>query len=91
MRLPVVVGMGGVNAAGRTSGFQSFRRMVIDVLPEEQRRDTLVSLAVMMGLVTAEGDQRYRDSSAGESGELLTADEVAQSYGQQVLGAVLPF
>ena len=49
MRLPVIVGMGGVNAAGRTSGFQSFRRMVIDILPEAERERTLVGLAVMMG------------------------------------------
>ena len=28
--LPVIVGMGGVNAAGRTSFHQGFRRIVID-------------------------------------------------------------
>ncbi len=89
MRLPVIVGMGGVNAAGRTSGFQSFRRMVIDVLPESERVQTLVGLAVMMGLVTAEGEQHYRDTEAGEAGELLTAAEVAEHYGQQVLDGTL--
>ena len=51
MRLPVIVSMGGVNAAGRTSGFQSFRRMVIDLLPEAEQQQTLVALAVMMNLV----------------------------------------
>ena len=44
MRLPVIVGMGGVNAAGRTSDFQSFRRMVIDDLPNQERQRTLVGL-----------------------------------------------
>jgi len=28
--LPVVIGMGGINAAGRTSFHQGFRRIVID-------------------------------------------------------------
>jgi 3-oxoacyl-(acyl-carrier-protein) synthase len=89
MRLPVIVGMGGVNAAGRTSGFQSYRRMVIDSLDEEQRQETLVGLAVMMGLVTAEGDSRYRDAAAGEAGQLLSRAEVAESYGEQVLAGTL--
>ncbi|MEH6556367.1 MAG: beta-ketoacyl synthase [Oceanicoccus sp.] len=93
MRLPVIVGMGGVNAAGRTSGFQSFRRMIIDVLPENEREDTLLGLAVMMGLVTVEGESSgkslYRDVKAGEAGELLTASEVAKQYGQQVMDGTL--
>jgi 3-oxoacyl-(acyl-carrier-protein) synthase len=91
MRLPVIVGMGGVNAAGRTSGFQSFRRMVIDALPEEERQRTLAGLAVMMGLVSSEvgGDSRYRDAVAGEAGPLLSAAEVATQYGEQVMAGTL--
>ena len=54
MRLPVIVSMGGVNAAGRTSGFQSFRRMIIETLPTEERQSTIAGLAVMMGLVETE-------------------------------------
>ncbi len=84
MRLPIIVGMGGVNAAGRTSGFQSFRRMVLDILPEDQRQRTLIGLAVMMGLVSAESERHYRDVEAGESGQLLTAAEVAALYGERV-------
>lgn len=89
MRLPVIVGMGGVNAAGRSSDFQSFRRMVIDVLPKEERQRTLAGLAVMMGLVSAESDSHYRDSAAGEAGELLSQEEVAAQYGEQVLNGTL--
>jgi len=85
--------MGGVNAAGRTSGFQSFRRMIIDALSDGDRRDTLVGLAVMMGLVTAEGGSSgkglYRDVDAGESGQLLSASDVAEQFGQQVLDGTL--
>ena len=42
MRLPVIVGMGGVNAAGRSSDFQNYRRMVIELLPAAERERTLV-------------------------------------------------
>lgn len=89
MRLPVIVGMGGVNAAGRTSGFQSYRRMVIDALSAQERQKTLVGLAVMMGLVTAQSDQSYREAAAGESGELLSAEDVEQKYGDRVLEGTL--
>ena len=86
MRLPIIVGMGGVNAAGRTSGFQSFRRMVIDVLPEDERERTLAGLAVMMGLVAAAGEDGYQDSEAGER---LSAAEVAAKYAGQVMEGTL--
>jgi len=89
MRLPVIVGMGGVNAAGRTSGFQSYRRMVIDRLSPDLREETLAGLAVMMGLVTAEADGHYRDAAAGEAGQLLSRAEVADNYGDQVLAGTL--
>ncbi|MCX2982535.1 beta-ketoacyl synthase [Halieaceae bacterium IMCC14734] len=97
MRLPVIVGMGGVNAAGRTSGFQSFRRMVIDVLPEAQRRQTLVGLAVMMGLVAAEADGRFRvvhgientDNTDLAEGTVLDASAVAAGFAEVVCAGTL--
>jgi acetoacetyl-[acyl-carrier protein] synthase len=89
MRLPVIVGMGGVNAAGRTSGFQSFRRMVLDILPEEDQTQTIVGLAVMMGLVSAEGEHHYRDAEAGEAGDLLTESEVVMQFGDAVRAGTL--
>jgi acetoacetyl-[acyl-carrier protein] synthase len=89
MRLPIIVGMGGVNAAGRTSDFQSYRRMIIDMLPEAEQQRTLVGLAVMMGLVSVEGENQYRDADAGEAGQLLNDAQVAEQYGQQVLTGTL--
>jgi acetoacetyl-[acyl-carrier protein] synthase len=89
MRLPVIVGMGGVNAAGRTSGFQSYRRMVMDALSAPERAQTIVGLAVMMGLVSAEGEHQFRDAEAGEAGDLLSEAEVAQHYGQRVIDGTL--
>ena len=42
--LPLIVGMGGVNAAGRTSFHQGYRRIVIDKLSQELREETFVGL-----------------------------------------------
>lgn len=84
MRLPVIVGMGGVNAAGRSSDFQNYRRMVIELLPAAERERTLVGLAVMMGLVNAEESGTY---SLGE--ESLSAAQVAERCGAQVLAGTL--
>ncbi len=89
MRLPVIVSMGGVNAAGRTSGFQSFRRMVIDLLPEAEQQQTLAALAVMMGLVTAEDDTHFVPTAEDAPRDPLTAAQVAERYRDQVLNGTL--
>lgn len=49
-RLPVIVGFGGINAAGRSSGHHAYSRMVESALPQAQRERTLASLASLMGL-----------------------------------------
>ena len=78
MRLPVIVSMGGVNAAGRTSGFQSFRRMVIDLLSEAEQQETLVALAVMMQLVKPEGEGLFLPTADDGSDDPRKAAEVAK-------------
>ena len=83
-RLPVIVGLGGINAAGRTSAHHAYRRTVIDSLPAKDRQETLVALAVMMKLVRFENDQ-YID----EQGQTYTAAEVASQFEAQVLDATL--
>ena len=52
--LPIIIGMGGVNAAGRTSFHQGFRRIVIDKLNAEARQETFVGLATLMNLLTSQ-------------------------------------
>lgn len=89
MRLPVIVSMGGVNAAGRTSGHQAYRRMVIDALPEETARETIVSLAVMMGLVKADGDRAYVEAGEDGAGQTLSAEQVAERYRSAVMDGTL--
>lgn len=49
-RLPVVVGFGGINSAGRSSFHQGYRRMVLDALPAPARHKTLSALAHLMQL-----------------------------------------
>ena len=34
--LPLIVGLGGINAAGRSSGFHSYKRMIESALSDEQ-------------------------------------------------------
>ena len=51
-RLPVIVGFGGYNAAGRSSFHHGYRFMVKDSLPSKLRQETLAGLAVMMNLVS---------------------------------------
>ncbi len=48
--LPVIVGLGGMNAAGRSSGFHAYKRMVESVLSDEQMALTWQDLANRMNL-----------------------------------------
>ena len=58
-RLPVIVGFGGINAAGRSSGHHAYARMVHRALPQAQRDRTLASLASLMGLKDGLGKQQH--------------------------------
>ncbi|NQY97959.1 MAG: beta-ketoacyl synthase [Henriciella sp.] len=89
MRLPVIVSMGGVNAAGRTSGHQAYRRMVIDALPEETALETIVSLAVMMGLVKADEGQGFLETGEDGAEQSLSAEQVAERYTTAVMDGTL--
>ena len=74
--LPIIVGFGGFNAAGRTSGHHAYRRMVIESLSVPERQETLAGLAVMMGLVSCEAGE-YRDTH----GAPLTLADIEATYG----------
>lgn len=50
MKLPVIVGFGGFNPAGRISFHHAYKRTVIDALNETERQKTYQSLATLMGL-----------------------------------------
>jgi acetoacetyl-[acyl-carrier protein] synthase len=58
-RLPVIVGFGGINGAGRASGHHALGRMAYSALPDAGRVRTLESLAALMGLDSARGNEQY--------------------------------
>lgn len=82
--LPVIVGFGGYNAAGRSSSHQGFRRMVFESLSAAEQTKTVVGLACLMGCVTKQ-DQGYIDSQ----GNVLTAESVEAEYRVEVLDGTL--
>ena len=49
-KLPVIVGIGGINPAGRTSGFHSYKRMVHEALSKQEMSNTWLDLAHRMGI-----------------------------------------
>src|SRR5690554_7405649 len=54
-RLPVIVGFGGVNAAGRSAFHHGYKRMIESALPAETMAPTWQNLATMMNLDTRGG------------------------------------
>jgi len=83
-RLPVIVGFGGYNSAGRSSFHHGFRRTVIESLAPQTRQETLAGLAVMMKLVNVI-DGEYRDSD----GTALSLAELERRHGEQILASTL--
>ena len=59
-QLPVIVGFGGINPAGRLSFHHAYRRKVIDVLGAEQASRTFTSLAALMGVDGDINDEHVR-------------------------------
>ena len=78
-RLPVIVGFGGYNAAGRSSFHHSYRRTVLGALDQQKQVSTLTNLAVMMGLVEF-NDGVYLD----KEGVQLSEQQIAEKYGQRI-------
>lgn len=61
-KLPVIVGFGGINAAGRSSGHHGYRRMVISSLSAAHAQQTHASLAALTGKVSKPG-QHWLDAA----------------------------
>ena len=83
-RLPVIVGFGGYNAAGRSSSHHAFRRTVIESLSPAERQQTLASLAVLMQLVQVE-NEHYVD----DAGTVLTPADIEQRFAEQIYNSTL--
>ena len=82
--LPLIVGMGGVNAAGRTSFHQGFRRIVIDSLNNEARQETFLGLASLMKLVSVE-----EGILIDQQGNIVAKQDIETRFGQQILDGTL--
>lgn len=90
-QLPVIIGMGGINAAGRTSGHHAFRRIVLDALPEHERQQTLLALASLTGRGHRTQDGAWC-SAAGEnlSASALLAQEAATLRNESLIRRIHP-
>ncbi len=73
--LPVIVGFGGYNAAGRSSFHHAYRRTVLESLHNDKQQSTVISLASLMKLVRFEnGVYIDRDENT------LSADQVVEKF-----------
>ena len=50
--LPLIVGFGGINAAGRSSDHQAFRRLVMDALTSSEKIRTINQIGALTGMGT---------------------------------------
>lgn len=82
--LPLIVGFGGYNAAGRSSSHQGFRRMILESLNSKQQQETVVGLACLMGCVSKQGEQY-----TAPDGTILNATEVDRQFREVVLKGTL--
>lgn len=91
-RLPVIVGFGGINAAGRSSFHHAYRRLVIDALPAAERETTLRGLAALTGRAPGDAGQpvdfALRDALLAATGvrriEAVHFDTEAIAYNRRV-------
>ncbi|MDP3845920.1 MAG: beta-ketoacyl synthase [Pseudomonas sp.] len=83
-RLPVIVGFGGYNAAGRSSAHHGFRRTVIESMDSHSRQETLAGLAVLMKLVKVVDGQYH-----SLDGTSLSLADIEQRFGPQILTGTL--
>jgi len=83
-RLPVIVGFGGYNAAGRSSFHHGFRRTVIESMDTRARQETLAGLAVMMKLLRVVAGA-YQNAD----GTPLSLAQIDQQFAEQILASTL--
>lgn len=50
--LPLIVGFGGINAAGRGSDHQAFRRLIMDALSSSEKARTIDQVGALIGMGT---------------------------------------
>ena len=66
--LALITGFGGINSAGRSSSYLSYKNMVFDSLPSKEQLEVLQDLAVLQGKVEPVG--RSWETSSGDTIDL---------------------
>ncbi|ENH9678241.1 TPA: beta-ketoacyl synthase [Enterobacter asburiae] len=84
VKLPVITAFGGYGPAGRSSSHHAFRRMIIESLSEKERQETLLSLAILMGMLKYD-EGGYCDVS----GKIFTPAQAAARIKDEVLEGTL--
>ena len=83
--LPVIIGFGGINAAGRTSSHHGYRRLIVDYLDTQSRLDTMTDLATLTNKATFYNGLYH--VTGQEQG--LTQVQLTELLGQQLKDATL--
>ena len=82
--LPVIVGFGGINPAGRGSFHHAYRRLVLEKLDQNTQQQTLLGLATLTGMAS------YADGSyLNTQGERVSVDELLTAIRDQLLQSTL--
>ena len=83
-RLPVIVGFGGINPAGRTSSHQAYRRIVFDLLPKPIQQEVLLDLANLTNTAYFHHGHWYKGDT-----QLATPEELVEQISEEVLAQTL--
>lgn len=83
-RLPVIVGFGGINSAGRTSFHHAYRRIVFDLLPSSIQQDVLLDLATITNTAECKGGLWIT-----QDGNKLDAATLIDQLGETLLAKTL--
>ncbi|WP_299183040.1 beta-ketoacyl synthase [uncultured Neptuniibacter sp.] len=83
-QLPVIVGFGGINPAGRASFHHAYRRLIIDKLDTQSQTETLTDLAILTGLATTQEGQYLN-----QQGESCSAETLVATLRDQLLNSTL--
>ena len=83
-RLPIITALGGISAAGRSSGHHAYRRLILSALDQQRQHRTYASLAALGG--------RLRKTVAGwedGSGRAVELDSYLPAIGGQLENGTL--
>jgi acetoacetyl-[acyl-carrier protein] synthase len=83
--LPVIIGFGGINAAGRSSFNHSYRRLIAEHLSQQQRMEMLTGLATLTNQVTY-ANGHYKLASSGAN---VTASQISEQLQQSLFDSTL--